>query len=273
MYNLVSICAVDSWIPKFRCRSLWRVAFCVNNSNGQDRFVGRRSNGFAPRKAFTLIELLVVIAIIGLLAAMVLPAMARAKQRAATTQCLSNLKQCGVAIQLYVDDNSDSLPGPVWAGAMASYSINSSQELVYYIATRLGEAPPCSQTIVAKTFVCPGYWQSAPGLTGDISSLVDRKIYLLNDDLRTNTLLYPSAHSSSSVAPFGYPLPPALPIKAISLQNITIPAQAYAISDVDQALPSLDSTVAWWDELPNKPVHGPVRNQLFFDWHAETVKW
>lgn len=249
------------------------MAFCVNSSNGQNRIAGRRSNGFAPWEAFTLIELLVVIAIIGLLAAMVLPAMARAKQKAATTQCLSNLKQIGLATQLYVDDNSDTLPGPVWAGAMASYSINSSQELVYYLATRLGEAPPCSQTIIARTFVCPGYWQSAPGLSSDPNSLIDRKVYLLNDDLRTNTLLFPSAHSSSSVAPFGYPMPSALPIKSTSIQNFTSPAQAYAISDVDQALPSLDPTVAWWDELPNKPVHGPVRNQLFFDWHAQMVKW
>ena len=273
MYDLVSICAVDFWIPKFRCRSLWRVVFCVNNSNGQNRIVGRRSNGFAPLKAFTLIELLVVIAIIALLAAMVLPAMARAKQRAATTQCLSNLKQTGLAIQLYADDNYDSLPGPVWAGAMASYSVNSSQELIYYLATRLGEASPSPQTIVAKTFVCPGFWQSAPGLTSDINSLIDKKVYLLDDDVRTNTLLYSTTHSSSAVAPFGYPSPLAQPIKSTSIQNFTLPAQTYAISDVDQALPSLDSTVPWWDELPNKPVHGPVRNQLFFDWHAQMVKW
>src|SRR5882757_3663626 len=100
--------------------------------------------------AFTLIELLVVIAIIAILAAMLLPALAKAKEKARQISCISNLKQMGISLTMYVDDQGGVYPIASYTDG-AGNNVDWPKELDAYLPQKGSKVT----SVANQVFICP----------------------------------------------------------------------------------------------------------------------
>jgi prepilin-type N-terminal cleavage/methylation domain-containing protein/prepilin-type processing-associated H-X9-DG protein len=217
-------------------------------------------------RGFTLIELLVVIAIIAILAAILFPVFARARESARRASCLSNLKQIGLGIMMYIQDYDERYPQRiVGSWGTRPYAIQNDPTMPGHLFLTSDGAPTnhwvtwmdliYPYTKSTQVFVCPS----------------------VSDSIAGGGTAYPSYGYSiymSYNAPNGSPTPPKTSVSGIALSAVNNPAQSMMCIDYNSPY----ALYAQWQQIepwvladdPRVVRHLDGDNVLFCDGHA---KW
>ncbi len=233
------------------------------------------NNSNSTALAFSLIELLLVIAIIAILAALLLPALARSRLKAENVVCVSNLKQLGYGCCIFTLENNDFLPGPCSRGVMPYYGTTSQdtrQALVTFIAPHLSYPEASTAQRNAPVSLCPGTVRSqTPRIPATMVSRIGQYGVCYVVPIQAETVAYPFGFYNLSTCGCGSQKNPSK-----QLSSIPHPAECWAMSDLDKinAVPDIpvNDPQYFGYYLPKTKAHGVTRNKLFFDWHVKAVK-
>lgn len=264
--------------------------------------VPRLSKAFRARKspsAFTLIELLVVIAIIAILAAILFPVFAQAREKARQTTCLSNLKQIGNGIIMYTQDNDEILPSSGWQGPCSYYkgtTVTTDDTFVNkgFMAFPMAIYPYTKSWAI---FACPS--DQNPGGWGKKNSVCYEsqllEVHMPNSYAGMNSVpeamnkSFPLSYAGNYFLTKSYGGPTngaarGLPWDTVSLSDIKVPASLYYLADVAANQDATGNWMAGWYLAPgygNSATdkrwvrggrHQGGRNWIFCDGHAKWYK-
>jgi prepilin-type N-terminal cleavage/methylation domain-containing protein/prepilin-type processing-associated H-X9-DG protein len=248
------------------------------------------------QNAFTLIELLVVIAIIAILAAILFPVFAQAREKARQSSCLSNVKQIGAAVMMYTQDYDETLPATGWQGPCTD-PVSLAAGDAYF--SGLFSFPIASAPYIKNwdIFKCPSD-SEAGGFNKQNSVCYEKQLLAvnmpgayvgMNTEVNKMRDAFPLSYAANYILSKAYtsvlvPAGTTNPLAMFNLAEIRRPANLFYLADVGSNQAANGNNFAGWYITPGYgngttdvrwrrgKRHADGRNWLFCDGHAKWFK-